>query len=548
MPKLPISPDKLGRGGNGRSSIRCTLSVLTAVVLIAVLAPLNVGAQGPATLMVAQSGTVSALDPAGSAIFPASPAGDEAAFLVYDGLVRFAEDMTILPALATSWSVAPDGRTWTLKLRRGVSFQDGTPLTAQAVVADLQREVNPNINESNRPLWDPIASVAAPDANTIQILTRDPYGALLNTLAHGSGLIASPAAVEKSGAQYQLHPVGTGPYKVARWDIGTQLEVVRNPQYWNGPAGFDRIILRNVPDPTTRVAMIQSGQAQVAEAIPPENVNELRSVPGVTVTTMPALRTFGMGINMNRPILQDVRVRQALNYAVNKELIVKALFRGNATVLHSPLAPQTSGYADVGAWPYDPPKARRLLEEAGWKPAPPIGVRIKGGVSLQLTLLTPQGAFPHDVEVIETLADYLRNVGFEPHFLYVEPAVFSDHLLVPPDQSKWDLVLFGFNPSNGDGGYHLDALYHSNPDRQHRPRAWNITWYSNPQVDGWLREGSRAVDAKTRTGAYAKVERQVWNDAPYLWLYAEDVIVAMRDVRGAEVLPIAITVLRTAHK
>ncbi|HYM90750.1 MAG TPA: ABC transporter substrate-binding protein [bacterium] len=519
-----------------------------AAVAAAAIGPRTVGAQAPSTLTVAQSVAVTALDPAGPSIFLVYPAGYEAAFLVYDGLVRFSEGMIVAPALATSWSVAPDGRTWTFKLRGEVSFQDGTPLTAQAVAEDFQREVNPQTNQSNRPLWDPIGSVSAPDAATVQIVTREPYGALLNTLAHGSALIASPRAVEKWGGQYKLHPVGTGPYEVNRWDVGTQLEMVRTSQYWGGRPGFDRIVLRNVPDPTTRVAMIQSGQAQVAEGIPPENVDELRRVPGTTVIVRPALRTFGMGINLTRPALQDIRVRQALNYAVNKDLIVKALFRGNATVLHSPLAPQASGYADLGPWPYDPPKARALLEEAGWKPAPPIGVRVRDGKSLQLTLLTPQGAFPHDVEVIETLADYLRNVGFEPHFLYVEPAVFWDHLLIPPDQYTWDLVLFGFNPSNGDGGYHLDSLYRSNPDRQHRPRVWNFTWYSNPQVDAWLTEGSRAIDPKARAATYARVERQVWNDAPYLWLYAENVIVATRDVSGVEVLPIVFTILRSAYR
>ncbi len=530
------------------TGVRRAIGAIITIALVASLGPLNARAQAPATLTVAQNVAVTALDPAGPSIFLVYPAGYEAAFLIYDGLVRFTQDMTIAPELATSWNVASDGRTWTFRIRSGVSFQDGIPLTAQAVAADLQRKSNPATNQSNRPLWDPIASVSALDASTVQIVTKEPYGALLNTLAHGSGLIASPTAVEKSGAQYKLHPVGTGPYKVDRWDVGTQLEVVRNPRYWGGRPGFDRIVLRHVADPTTRVAMIQSGQAQVAEGIPPENVNELRRIAGITVTVKPALRTFGMGINLNRPALQDIRVRQALNYAVNKELIVKALFRGNATVLNSPLAPQTSGYVDVGPWPYDPPKARRLLEEGGWKPAPPVGVRVKDGKPLQLTLLTPQGAFPHDVEVIETLADYLRNVGFETHFLYVEPAVFWDHLLIPPDQYKWDLVLFGFNPSNGDGGYHLDSLYHSNPDRQRRPRVWNFTWYSNPQVDAWLAEGDHAVDPKVRAAAYAKVERQVWNDVPYLWLYAENVIVATRDVSGVEVLPIVFTILRSAHR
>ena len=527
---------------------RFSVGVIVAALLAGVLAPANVGAQGGATLTVAQTVAVTALDPAGPSIYLVYPAGYEAAFLVYDGLLRFTGEMKIVPELATSWSVGGDGRTWTFKIRRGVSFQDGTPLTAQAVAADLQRELDPKTNQSNRPLWDPIASVSAPDASTVQIVTKEPYGALLNTLAHGSALLASPAALEKWGAQYKLHPVGTGPYKVDRWDVGTQLELVQNPRYWGDRPGVERIVLRNVADPTTRVAMLQSGQAQVAEGIPPENVAELRRAPSVTVVVKPALRTFGIGINLTRPMLQDIRVRQALNYAVNKELLVKALFRGNARVLDSPLAPRTSGYADVGAWPYDPPAARRLLDEAGWRPAPPIGVRVKEGKSLEVTMLTPRGAFPHDVEVVETLADYLRNVGFEPHFLYVEPAVFWDHLLIPPDQYKWDLVLFGFNPSNGDGGYHLDSLYRSNPDRRHRPRAWNFTWYSSPQVDSWLADGDRAVDPHIRDAAYAKVQRQVWKDAPYLWLYAEDVIVGTRDVKGVEVLPIVFTILKHARK
>jgi len=527
------------------------LAVIAAALLTGGTAPAGVRAQAGTTLVVAQADAVSALDPAGPSAGspgqPVSPAESEAAFLIYDGLVRFTGAMTIVPELAASWSVDPDGRAWTFTIRRGVTFQDGTPLTAQAVVAALDRVINPATNTSNRTLWDPIASVSAVNAATVRVLTKEPYGALLNTLAQGSALIASPAAVERWGAEYRLHPVGTGPYAVDRWDLGTRLDLAQHRRYWDGRPGFERIVLRAVPDPAGRIALLLSGQAQVAEGIPPERVDEVRRAPGVTVTVTPALRTFGMGINLNRPPLQDIRVRQALNYAVNKQLLVQALFRGNAAVLRSPIAPQTSGYTDAGAWPYDAPKARALLDAAGWKPAPPIGVRVKDGRSLQITLLTPRGAFPHDVEVVETLADYLRNVGFEPHFTYVEPAALPDRLLVPPDQITWDLAFFGFGPSNGDGGDHLDALYRSNPDRRHRPRAWNFTWYSNPEVDAWLAEGARALDPRVRDAAYAKVERQVWTDAASLWLYADSVIVATQGARGVEVLPTAVTILKHAH-
>ncbi len=523
------------------------LGAIIAGAITTTLAPIHLRAQAPATLAVAWDSARTALDPAEPSTVFTHSAAYEGAFLVYDGLVRLSEEMTILPELATSWSVAPDGRTWIFTIRRGVSFQDGAPLTAQAIVEALERQLDPKTGPSNRLLWDPIVSTSAPDGSTVRIVTREPYGALLNTLAHGSGLIARPAPEEAAGMQRRPLPVGTGPYRLDRWEVGKQLEMVRNVNYWGGRPGFDRIALRSVADPASRAALIRNGQAQVADGIPPERVAELERVPGTTVTIKPALRTFGMAINMNRPILQDLRVRHALNYAVNKELIVNALFRGHATVLRSPLAPQAASYVDLGPWPYDPPRARRLLEDAGWKPAPPIGVRVRDGKSLQLTLLTPRGAFPRDVEVIETLADYLRNVGFEPHFSYVEPGALWDQLLIAPDEYKWDLVFFGFDPVNGDGGFHLDALYRSNPDRQRRPLVRNVTWYANSQVDAWLSEGRHAVDPRVRAGAYAKAARQVWNDAPCLWLYAEDVIVATRNVRGVEVLPTGVTILRSAH-
>jgi len=515
--------------------------------LLAVVPLGGVHAQGARTLLFAQSVPVTALDPAGASIYLVYPAGYEAAFLIYDGLVRFDGQMKIVPELARSWSVSADGRMWTFKLRTGVTFQDGTPLSARLVAADLQRQANPQTNQSNRPLWDPVSSVTAPDDQTVLITTKAAFGALLNTVAHGSALIASPQAITQWGAEYKLHPLGTGPYKVDRWDVGTELALVRNPAYWGPKPGFDRMVLSNVPDATTRVAMLQSGQAQVAEAIPPENVAELSRVPSVQMIVKPALRTFGMGMNLNHPPLDDPKVRLALNYAVNKDAIVRAIFHGQATALTSPIAPQTVGATAVGAYPFDPAKARSLLAEAGWTPGPQK-IAMKNGRPLHLTLLTPDGAYPHDVEVTETVADYLRNVGVDATIEKVEPAVFWDHLLIPPGQLTWDLVLFGFNPSNGDGGYHLDSLFHSNPDRLHRPWVWNFTWYTNAQVDGWLTDGAHAVDPRVRAQFYGNVQRRVWSDAPYLWLYGEDVIVgASRSVKNVEVLPIIFTVLKFAQ-
>src|SRR5262249_18456879 len=155
-------------------------------------------------------------------------------------------------------------------------FQDGTPVTAQAIAGDLAREASAATNQSYRSLWDPIAAVSAPNASTVQIVTKQPYAALLNTLAHSTALIVSPAAVEKWGAEYGLHPIGSGPYQVDRWGMGVELEVRRSARYWGDAPAYERIALRAVPDAAARVALLKSGQAQVAEGVPAETVDDLR--------------------------------------------------------------------------------------------------------------------------------------------------------------------------------------------------------------------------------------------------------------------------------
>lgn len=516
--------------------------VVGTILLLASFA----NAQNERALTYAQNVPVTAMDTAGSSIGTVYPSGYEAMFLVYDTLVAFNDKMAIVPQLATGWSVSRDGLTWTFKLRPGVTFHDGTPLNADAVVFHLGRQIDPNINKSNRPLWDPISGARKTDDYTVGITTRKPFGALLNTLAHASGGIVSPAAVRRLGEGFAKAPVGAGPYAFERLDTGTELVVRRFDRYWGGPAGYPRIILRHVPDPTTRIALLLSGQADVINAIPPENVAQLQGSRDVEVIARPALRTFGFAFNLNRPFFQDVRVGQAFNYAINRPAIIKAIFRDFATPIDSPLSPFTMGHASAGGYQYDVGKARTLLAEAGWKPGSD-GVLRKEGQAFEISVLTPIGMLPKDIEVTQAFQDFLRTIGVRVSINRVEPAAFWDYLRVPPDRLKWDMVLFGFNPSNGDGAYHLASLFESNPSRREPPKVWNFTWYSNPKVDAWLTEADATIDQAKRNSLLAQVQRVVWADAPYVWLYAENVIVAKRKaVRDVQVLPIVFTILRNA--
>jgi len=508
-----------------------------ALTVLVVSAIGGVAAAQDRTLTYAQAVAVTAMDTAGASIGTVYPAGYEGMFLVYDNLVRFNDKMQIEPQLATEWSTSPDGLTWTFKLRRGVTFQDGTPVNADAVVFDIERQIDPKGNPANRPLWDPITAVKRIDDATVAITTHKPYAALLATLAHGSGGVVSPEGVRTHGDNFKLHPVGAGPYLVERWDVGSEVVLKRFEGYWGGRAPFARIVLRHVPDPATRLAMLQSGQADVIGAVPPESVSQLEGLAGIEVVARPALRTFGFGLNLNRKAFQDVRVRRAFNHAVDRDALIKAVFRGHATPIDSPLSPFTAGYAPVGSYEFSPAKAQQLLAEAGWKPE-----------GLELTLLTPQGLLPKDVEETQVFQGFLRKIGVKATINKVEPAAFWDYLRVPPDKLTWDMVLFGFNPSNGDGGYHLSSLFASNPSRTERPKVWNFTWYESPRVDGLLAEADRTVDPARRKPLLVEAAKLVWNDAPYVWLYAENVIIAKKkELKGVEVSPVIFTLLRNAR-
>ncbi len=517
--------------------------IVAAVVLVA---PFAAG-QTERPLVYAQNVPVTAMDTAGSSIGTVYPAGYEAMYLIYDNLVGFNDKMQILPQLATKWAVSKDGLTWTVTLRRGVTFQDGTPFNADAVVFHIRRQTDPNINKSNRPLWDPVADAQKVADDTVAITTHKPFGALLNTLAHASAGIVSPAAVRRLGEGFARAPVGAGPYMIERLDTGTELVLRRFDRYWGGSTGYPRIVLRNIPDATTRIALLQSGQADVVGAVPPENVAPLQGNADIEVISRPALRTFGFAFNLNRPFFKDLRVRQAFNDAVDRGPVIKAIFKGFATPIDSPLSSFTAGHASVGAYQYDVNKAKALLAEAGWKPGADRVLR-KDGQAFEITLLTPIGMLPKDIEVTQAFQDFLRTIGVRASINRVEPAAFWDYLRVPPDRLRWDMVLFGFNPSNGDGAYHMASLFQSNPSQSAPPKVWNFTWYANPRVDALLDAADTTVDQPKRNSLLAEAQRIVWNDAPYVWLYAENVIVAKRKaVKNVEVLPIVFTILRNAR-
>lgn len=444
---------------------------------------------------------------------------------IMDGLVEFDTDLNIMPALATSWTMSDDGLTYTFQLREGVAFHDGSPFNAEAVAINFNRIITTSLRRTS--LYEPfIASVEATGPYTVVFTLKAPFGAFIYHLAHGAGLIQSPLALETYGADVGRNPVGTGPFKFVNWIPGDRIEVEANEAYWGGQPSLDRIVFHVVPEAVTRVFRLETGETHIAGRLPPTQVPRLEVNPDVNLMIESTIRTIYLGFNNQKPPLDDVRVRQAINYALDKELLCEAVMGGFAEPSDSPLAPATWGYFPTGGYPYNPEKAKALLADAGF------------GDGLKLTLWTPQGRYLQDYETAIAVQGMLADVGIDLRVEVIEWAAYIGAL----ERGDQELYLLGWAPSTGDGDWVLRPLFHSS---EWPPRN-NFSFYANPEVDKRIDAGMTSAGME-RYGHYAIAQYLIREDAPWAFLYVlKEVNGVHATVQGVEFLPIEIVLAKNA--
>ena len=278
---------------------------------------------------------------------------------VLDTLVEPDENLEMVPALAESWEVSEDGLTYTFDLRDGVTWHDGSPLTADDVVYSYGRWAT-----NNGWRFAPETEVTAPDADTVVFTLPAPAPNLLSNLGAYKGLAIVQEANVESG-DIATAPIGTGPFKMAAWNSGDSIEIVRNDDYWGGDVALDGVTFRFVPDPTVAVTNVQSGEAHWTSNLPPQQVSNLMDSDDIVVQAVPSNDYWYFALNQAREPFDDARVRQALAYAIDREAIAQATNFGNATVNQTAI-PATSGwYFEYAPYSRDLDKAKALLEEAG---------------------------------------------------------------------------------------------------------------------------------------------------------------------------------------
>jgi peptide/nickel transport system substrate-binding protein len=428
--------------------------------------------------------------------------------LLFDSLVRKDQNFNLVPGVAERWET-PDPRTYIFHLRRGIRFHDGRPLTAKDVKWTLDTMRDGSLLTIKGATYNLVDRVEAPDDFTFVIHLKEPFAPLLWNLSEGAfGIVPSG-----SGKEFKNNPIGSGPFRFVRSDPDSQVVIARNDDYWGERPRVQRIRFAVVPDDTTRALELRKGSADLAPAnsFPPDMARTLEREQNLIVQRHSGTSLAYLAMNLRDPILKDVRVRQALAYAIDRQTILHYLLRDSGRLALNVLPPEHWAYDPaVTSYPYDPAKANSLLEAAGYP-------RGRDGVRLHLTMKTSTVESARLFAAV--LQQQLRQVGIALEIRTYEFATFYSDVQKGAFQ-LYSLRWIGYSNQDPDI---FEDVFHS---ASFAPKRANRGYYSNPEVDRLLEEGRRTVNIEQRKLIYAKVQQILARDLPYinLW-YLDNVLV-----------------------
>jgi len=474
------------------------LLFVSSLVMLGLGAAAQAGPRQGGTLVIAAGADVVTLDPMRMTDVRSSNVFEH----VVESLFTLTPAGEVKPLLATGYEASADGLLWTIRLREGVTFHDGTPFNAEAVKVNIDRF---RTGATFGFLIAAIVEVEVVNDFTVRLRLDAPFAPLLRGLAHSFTGIVSPAAIEAG----KVEPVGTGPFTFVEWIRGDRVVLARNPNYWGEPAYLDRVVFRPILEPTTRTMMLLAGEADIALDLPADDVPIVEADRLTDVVRGPSLVVQYIGLNNQRGPFRDVRVRQAINYAINREEIIDAVLGGRASVANAPIPPAAFGHSAIGPWAHDPEKARTLLAEAGF----PDGFRT--------TIRFNPGWREPASELIQA---QLRKVGIEAELIRMEWGAYLEFTSRPVETTEIDMFLLGWVTVTMDADYGLFALFHTS---EWSPKS-NRVFYSNPRVDELLEQGRIVMDPEERKALYAEAIEIIWREAPWGFLHFPDFVNGQR--------------------
>jgi peptide/nickel transport system substrate-binding protein len=427
---------------------------------------------------------------------------------IYDSLTRLLPDQSVGPWLAESWEISQDRTEYLFKLRSGVTFHDGTPFDAAALKANFDRLHDPANTLTSGTNLGPYESSEVLASDRLRVRFAEPFTPFLRNLSTTKCGIVSPAAVAKYGKEFALNPVGTGPFRFVKLVQGRSIHLERNPDYrwgaastsYTGPAQVTRLTFMNVPEELTRMAVLQSGQAHVADFIPAQSLSGFRADASFSVLEREQLNTnYALALNVSREPWDDEDMRLAVRLALDIDSIVRSIYRGHFQRAWSSLSSSMFGSAEqilAGSWRPDPARAQAILENKGWLPGPDK-LRRKAGKELVIRFIDSQGNREKRLDVIQIVRGQLAAVGIRLFIDSQPPGVTSTAVA----DNRHDLS--------------AGAFFHPDPDvlrTFYSPKVRSVlSGYKvvDEEIIRWLDDAAREPDGPARAELYHKVQRKI---------------------------------------
>ena len=413
---------------------------------------------------------------------------------VYETLVAFDRDRNIVPLLAKSWE-QKDELTWTFTLNEGIKFHDGEDFNAEAVKTTFNRILDPATGSPQRDKLSMISEVVVDDTYVVTLKLKNPYAPLLSILASQEGSIISPKAVTESADQLATNPVGTGPFIFESWKSGQAITLNTNKDYWGTVPKIDKVTFKIVPEDSTRLAMIESGEAHIADQVPVTDIDRIENSSTMNLFRTEGLAVEFIGFNVKDSLLSNVKVRQAISYAVDREAIISGIYNNVGTLANSAMSPKVIGYSsETKAYDYDVVKAKQLLKEAGIKE----GTKIK--------LLTSDRK--ERINMAEVVQSQLKGIGLDVDIQVMEYGAFISEIT----KEQHQMFISGWGNATGDADYNQYNLFHT----ASMGAPGNHFYYSNPEIDKLIEEGRSESDQAARNDIYKKAMQLELDEAVYI--------------------------------
>jgi peptide/nickel transport system substrate-binding protein len=502
------------------------LLLLTSVSLILV----GCGGGGPAsngsskTLIYARGSDAQKLDPGDV------DDGESVKTLnqICEGLLRFKPGtLELEPWLAESYAVSDDGLTMTFQIREGVIFHDGTPLTAESAAWSFHRQMDKDhpghLPGSNFQYWNylysEIETVTVDGEMTLTMHLSQSNATILFSLATFSTYLISPKSLEDYGQDLVRHPVGTGPYKFVTWEPNQAIIMERNENYWEEPAGFDRLVMKSVTENAVRLLDLKAGKIHGLDGLQPAEIQPLIDDPQFEVYHKPGMNFAYIAFNETAERLREPEIREAIFKAIDREKLVRVALDGMGEVAHFPMAKGMLGEpADFKPVPYDPDAARAVLAKYADRWTTPITISVMNA---------PRIYAPDPVNIISLIREDLKQVGLT---VEVEVRDFKNHLHQTRN-GRHEIGFLGWHGDNGDPDNFLSI--HLGSWAAKMGGATNISFYKNPDMDRLLIEARKVADLNKRQALYEEVLTLWRRDLPLLPLvHGEDIVVFRSGIKG----------------